>query len=387
VIIQLKKGKELSILRKHPWIFTGAIQNYKDMPMGTWVEVQDAKGKFLANGYSSGGSIALRLMNFEKPKSAKAVWNDNLYKAIQLRKALGLLEDKHNTAFRLVFAEADDCPGLIADYYQGYLVLQFHTLGAYQFKNEILDFFQQQKLISVLAILNKSANTLKEEGASNEVLFGDIPKDIQFIEDGQEQSVSLFEGQKTGTFLDQKENRLKIKQIAKDKKVLNLFSYTGGFSMAALMGGANKVESVDISAKAIDLCNQNIQKLGMANKHESFCMDVFEFLKEKPVDAEVIIVDPPAFAKSMSKRHNAIQAYARLNSEVFKKCKAGTEVFTFSCTQVVSEQQFMGAITSAAIQSGREIKVLSRLSQPIDHPISLYHPEGHYLKGLRLWVV
>jgi 23S rRNA (cytosine1962-C5)-methyltransferase len=388
--IVLKKGKEFSIQRFHPWIFSGAIQSM-DGPVtdGSWIEVQNFKGETLGFGHYQNGSIAARILSFGPNAPSSTFWMQRFYQARNLRKSSSLPAE-HTNAYRLIHAEGDGLPGLVIDYYDGVAVVQAHSIGMHLDRQNIAEGLKDIYDGELKAIYYKSHGTLpgkvRDENTEEYLLgMGVVPHIVQ--EYGNKFYVDWEEGQKTGFFLDQRENRKLLGDFSKDKKVLNTFCYTGGFSVYALQRGATVVHSVDASQKAIDLTRRNLELNGFnTNIHKCFAEDTFDFLKDKNDIYDVIILDPPAFAKHRDARHQAVKGYSRLNTEAMQKIKAGGILFTFSCSQVVDRQLFYDTIVSAAIHAGRQIKVLHHLSQPADHPVSIFHPEGEYLKGLVLYV-
>jgi 23S rRNA (cytosine1962-C5)-methyltransferase len=387
--IVLKKGKEMSIQRFHPWIFSGAIQKKEgDLTDGCWVEVQDFRSNILGFGHYQNGSIAVRMLSFEKNKPDENFWVTKFQKAMATRRASGLPSEVTN-AFRLIHAEGDGLPGLIIDYYDGVAVVQAHDVGMHHDRTHIARALEKS-IEGLKAIYYKSQSTLPgklRDADPNEYLLGMgvVPHIVS--EYNNKFYIDWEEGQKTGFFLDQRENRKLLGQFSKDKKVLNTFCYTGGFSIFALAAGAELVHSVDASEKAIELTKKNLELNAFSPAiHECFAMDTFEFLKDKQDHYDVIVLDPPAFAKHRDARHQAVRGYQRLNAEAMRVIRKGGIIFTFSCSQVVDRQLFYDTIVSAAIQAGRQIKVLYHLSQPADHPVSIFHPEGEYLKGLVLYV-
>lgn len=388
--VVLKRGKEISIQRFHPWIFSGAIQKLEGNPAdGEWVEVLDFKNNTLGFGHYQQGSIAVRMLSFAREAPVSDFWKDKISKAIELRKSAGLPGNATN-AFRMIHAEGDGLPGLIADYYAGVLVMQAHDAGMHLDRFDIAHAFGDCMDKDLRAIYYKSQSTLPgkfRDASADGYLFGE-PITRQIISEYNNKFfVDWQEGQKTGFFLDQRENRKLLGTFSAGKKVLNTFCYTGGFSVYALASGASLVHSVDASKKAIELTADNIALNGFDPQiHACFAADTFEFLNEKRETYDVIILDPPAFAKHRDARHQAVRGYQRLNAEAMRAIAPGGVLFTFSCSQVVDRQLFYDTIVSAAIQAGREISVLHHLSQPADHPVSIFHPEGEYLKGLVLYV-
>lgn len=388
--IILHKHKADAVLRKHPWIFSGAIyQKEKGIEEGDVVEVFDHKGAYLATGHYSNGSIAVRIFSFEQSNDLSGLWRQKIASAWQVRTAAGLTNQSNTNIFRLLFAEGDFVPGLIADWYNGTVVLQAHSLGMYQALPQITEALQSVLGNSLKAIYNKSSNTL--HASSNTTPDGWLygrQDDTIALENGLRFTIDWEQGQKTGFFIDQREHRKLLGHYSNGKKVLNTFCYTGGFSMYALQGGATEVHSVDSSARAMQLTDTNVSLNGFeTNLHHSHTADVFEYLKNSMHHYfDVIVLDPPAFAKNTGARHNAVQAYTRLNALAIEKIKPGGLLFTFSCSQVVTPSLFHGAVVAAAIRCGRQVRVLHHLHQPADHPVSIYHPEGLYLKGLVLHI-
>lgn len=387
--IFLKKGKEFSIQRFHPWIFSGAIQKMEgDTTDGCWVEVLDFKSTTLGFGHYQNGSIAVRMLSFSAQPPGENFWAEKLNRAFKTRIASGLPSATTN-AFRLIHGEGDGLPGLIIDWYDGVAVVQAHSVGMHNDRHQIAAGLQKN-LEGLKAIYYKSQSTLPgkmRDADQDEYLLGMgiVPHIV--LEYGNKFYIDWEEGQKTGFFLDQRENRKLLADFSKGKNVLNTFCYTGGFSIYALNAAAAVVHSVDSSQKAIDLTQKNLDLNGFSpNLHQCFAVDTFDFIKDKQDFYDVIVLDPPAFAKHRDARHQAVRGYQRLNSEAMRIIRAGGILFTFSCSQVVDRQLFYDTIVSAAIQAGRQIKVLHHLSQPADHPVSIFHPEGEYLKGLVLYV-
>lgn len=388
--IVLKKGKEHSIERFHPWIFSGAIHSKNGaLSDGKWVEVQDAKTRTLGFGHFQDGSIAVRVLSFGPSRPGEDFYRKRLERAVSLRASAGLPSSQTN-AFRLVHGEGDGLPGLVVDYYKDSAVVQSHSVGMHEDRFLIGDAIRTVLGETCKAIYYRSqiSSSGKQQLARPaEYLSGKAEMPAVISEYGSQFYVNWEEGQKTGFFLDQRENRELLKIFSQNKTVLNTFCYTGGFSVAALKGGAHTVHSVDVSQKAILLTEQNLQLNGFDSKvNPCLAVDTFEYLKGKESAYEVIVLDPPAFAKHRDARHQAVRGYQRLNTEAMRIIKSGGILFTFSCSQVVDRQLFYDTIVSSAIQSGRQIKVLHHLSQPADHPVSLFHPEGEYLKGLVLYI-
>lgn len=388
--IILKKGKEISIQRFHPWIFSGAIQKIDGaVTEGCWVEVIDFKNQTLGFGHYQNGSIAVRMLSFKSERPSENFWSEKIAAALAVRNSAGL-PDTTTNAFRLIHGEGDGLPGLIVDYYAGALVMQAHSAGMHNDRHDIANALQKVFGNNLISIYYKSQSTLPgkmRDAGQDEYLFGNALTQHIILENNNQFYVDWQEGQKTGFFLDQRDNRKLLGDFTRNKKVLNTFCYTGGFSVYALTTGAVLVHSVDSSQKAIDLTIKNIELNGFNPEvHQCFTADTFDFLKDNENEYEVMILDPPAFAKHRDARHQAVRGYQRLNAEAMRAIKPGGIIFTFSCSQVVDRQLFYDTIVSAAIQSGREIRVLHHLSQPADHPVSIFHPEGEYLKGLVLYV-
>ena len=384
--IFLKRGREASVKRFHPWVFSGAIQSTEgDLADGDWVEVKDYQKETLGFGHYQNGTITVRLLSFSKQKPDESIYKNKIESAFNQRVFTKVIND-HTNCFRLVHGEGDGLPGLIIDIYNGVAVMQAHSLGMHNERHKIAEAMKKALGNSVHVIYYKSQSTLGIK-TENEYLFGMGVVPHVVTEHGNKFFVDWEEGQKTGFFLDQRENRKLLGQMSKGISVLNTFCYTGGFSVYALNAGAALVHSVDASEKAIDLTKKNIELNGFdAQQHECFAIDTFDFLKDKKDKYDLIILDPPAFAKHKDARHQAMKGYQRLNAEAMKIIKPNGIIFTFSCSQVVDKQLFYDTVVSAAIQAGREIKVMQHIGQPADHPVSIYHPEGEYLKGLVLYV-
>jgi 23S rRNA (cytosine1962-C5)-methyltransferase len=385
----LQKGKEVSLLRKHHWVFSGAIaKTDAGIETGNLVSVYSSKNEFLGIGHFAQGSIMVRIISFEDRAIDAAFWVEKLTAAHAVRASLQLTTQEATTVYRLVHGEGDGLPGLIIDYYQGTAVIQAHNLGMHQHVAEIAEGLKAVYGSELKGVYDKSAETLPktEGGLGNEWVWGKAETDL-VNEYGATYKIDWEKGQKTGFFIDQRENRKLVASYAKGKKVLNTFCYSGGFSVLALQEGASEVHSVDISQKAIDLTEENVAlNAGFTGKHESIVADVVKYIREIGDDFDIIILDPPAFAKSLKARHNAVQAYKRLNAEALRKIKPGGILFTFSCSQVVDRRLFANTITAAALESKRNVRILHQLSQPADHPINCFHPETEYLKGLVLYV-
>ena len=415
ITIVLKHKKEESVKRFHPWVFSGAIDKMLDEEgaevqpeEGDWVEVVSKAGDFLGIGQYQIGSIAVRLFTFGNEEFGEEFFLQRLQAAYDLRKSLGLIRPDNN-AFRLVHGEGDGLPGLIIDVYDGTAVMQAHTQGIHYIREALAEDLMRVAGADIRNVYYKSETTLsyksearqtaedgvngyliidgkkvenREEGKALEASISDVA-----IENGLKFHVDWLKGQKTGFFVDQRENRALVEKFSNGRKVLNMFCYTGGFSFYAMRGGAELVHSVDVSQQAINFTNNNV-KLNYPDdpRHEAFCEDAFHYLDRMGDQYDLIILDPPAFAKHRKVLHNALQGYRRLNAKAFEKIQPGGILFTFSCSQVVTKDDFRCAVFSAAAQSGRRVRILHQLHQPADHPINIYHPEGEYLKGLVLYV-
>lgn len=387
--IILKRGKDSSLKRFHPWVFSGAIARMdKDVQEGDTVKVFDNEGNFLAVGHFQFGSIAVRILSFTDIILDEAFLEVRLQSAIEMRCSLGLVR-KDNTAFRLVHGEGDGLPALIIDVYGRTAVIQAHSTGMHLWRKEITKVLVKLMTDDLDCVYYKSDQTLPlNKGLDSEsgYLFGKEKTDLA-LENGLKFHIDWLKGQKTGFFIDQRDNRNLLKSFSKDKKVLNMFCYTGGFSVYALAGGAQLVHSVDSSSRAVELTDANVSlNFSETDKHQSFACDAFKFLGEMTEDYDVVVLDPPAFAKHRQAIHNALKGYIRLNAAALSKMKSGGILFTFSCSQAVSSEQFRQAVFTAAARCNRFVRILHQLHQPADHPINIYHPEGEYLKGLVVYV-
>jgi 23S rRNA (cytosine1962-C5)-methyltransferase len=387
--IILKRGKEESLKRFHPWIFSGAIDLYDDtIEEGDLVSVYSHNGDLLGAGHFQIGSITVRMLTFSDEEINDKFFDKRLAAAYEMRKKLNLLREDNN-AFRLVHGEGDFLPGLIVDIYGHTAVIQAHSPGMHFARNMVAEALTRLPDGLVTSVYYKSDTTLPAKAdldPQNEYLIGAYDTNIA-MENGLKFKVDWLKGQKTGFFVDQRENRSLLERYSKGRKVLNMFCYTGGFSVYALRGGATMVHSVDSSSKAIQLTDENVEmNFPGETRHKSFAEDAFKFLAEMDNDYDVIILDPPAFAKHRSAVKNALIGYRKLNGKALEKIKPGSILFTFSCSQAVSKEQFRLAVFSAAAQTHRKVRILHQLTQPADHPINIYHPEGEYLKGLVLYV-
>ena len=392
----LKKGREESLLRFHPWVFSGAIGQIAGNPAeGDIVGVYASDGNLLACGHYQIGSIAVRVLSFDTSALSPDFYDVMIARALEVRKAVGLAECSGGTnAYRLVHGEGDGLPGLVIDYYDGVCVMQAHSVGMFRAKKQICEALKKAYGDTLKAVYDKSSGTAPFKAGLN-LIDGYVYRAEGFkddeqtvLENGHKFIVNWTEGQKTGFFLDQRENRALVGRYSKGRNVLNLFCYTGGFSIYALAAGARHVDSVDSSAKAMTMVDRNVALNGFdPSLHTSYCADAIEFVKNAPDGKyDLMIVDPPAFAKHRGVLKNALRAYQRLNAAAIAKVAPGGLVFTFSCSQVVDKEAFALAVFSAAASVGRSVRILDRLNQPADHSVNIYHPEGEYLKGLLLYV-
>ena len=389
--IVLKRGKADSLRRFHPWVFSGAIQSLpNNLKEGEIVRVEDASSQFLAVGHYQIGSIAIRILSFEDVVVDDAFWDERLSEALMLRRALNLLRADNNI-FRLVHGEGDRLPGLIVDIYGETAVMQAHSVGMHYARHQIAQSLQRILGKSVTQVYYKSETTLPYKANLEELdgpLLGNASNNNVAVENDLRFHIDWLRGQKTGFFIDQRENRLLLQHYSNKRHVLNMFCYTGSFSVYALRGGAQEVVSVDSSAKAIDLTNANVAlNYPNCDHHKAYAEDAFKFLDKADDAYDLIVLDPPAFAKHKEAVRNALKGYTRLNLQAMRKIKRGGILFTFSCSQAISKDQFRLAVFTAAAQSGRYVRILHQLHQPADHPVNIYHPEGEYLKGLVLEII
>lgn len=389
--VYLKPGKEESLKRFHPWVFSGAIARVEGEPEeGEIVDVYTLKKEFIACGHFQIGSIAVRVLSFVQETIDHEFWVRKLAVAKDLRVALGLIGNPQNNTYRLVHGEGDNLPGLIIDVYNHTAVMQAHSAGMHVYRMEIADALSEVMGDVIENIYYKSETTLPFKAdllsTENGFIKGGSPENVA-MENGLKFHVDWLKGQKTGFFVDQRENRHLLERYAKGRNVLNMFCYTGGFSFYAMRGGANLVHSVDSSAKAIDLTNENVELNFPGDaRHKAYAEDAFKYLDRMGDQYDLIILDPPAFAKHRDALRNALRGYTKLNAKAFEKIRPGGILFTFSCSQVVNKENFRNAVFTAAAQSGRSVRILHQLTQPGDHPVNIYHPEGEYLKGLVLYV-
>lgn len=396
--VYLKRGKDESLLRFHPWVFSGAILHVdKGVEEGEVVRVINSHGDFIAVGHYQMGSIAVRVLSFSDESIDDVFWSKRLASALRVRLTVGLADNPQNNTYRLVHGEGDLLPGLIIDVYGQTAVMQAHSVGMHLCREAIA-----RQLVKVMDgriahVYYKSETTLPGKMRSDEPGMADDGTLSYFIYGGSEDNTAMengllfyvdwLRGQKTGFFVDQRDNRLLLERFAKGRRVLNMFCYTGGFSFYAMRGGAEQVHSVDSSAKAIELTNRNVELNFPGDvRHQAYCEDAFRYLEQAGSQYDLIILDPPAFAKHRGALHNALKGYTRLNQKALQKIQSGGILFTFSCSQVVTKDHFRNAVFTAAAQAGRQVRILHQLHQPADHPINIYHPEGEYLKGLVLYV-
>lgn len=391
-------GKEKAILRRHPWIFSGAVRKIVGNPQeGDIVDVFDAQQQWLAAGHFQNESIICKVLSFDTPdidpENHRMFWVDLIQQAVQYRIRMGFfgqsIDCPDTNVFRLIHAEGDFLPGLVADYYNGVVVLQAHSVGMHRTFGLLVDVIRQvfqEHNLKLVSIFDKSSNTVPG-GSTDGYLWGEEPIEWEICESGNRILINFFEGQKTGFFVDQRENRYLVGQVSQGRRVLNCFGYTGGFSLGALRGGASYVETVDISKKAIELCNRNVSlNYGEQANHKGVVADVLQYLDTVDDQFDVIILDPPAFAKSHRNLKQGLKGYRSINQKALQKIRPGGLLFTFSCSQAVSRDDFQTMIFTAATFAGRKVRIVRQLPHALDHPVSIYHPEGEYLKGLLLYV-
>ncbi len=388
--IYLKRGKEESLLRFHPWIFSGAIDSQDEgIEEGEKVNVFTSAGNFIAMGHYQKGTIAVRVLSFHDNQVEEGFWHEKIRSALEMRKAIGIADNPQNNTYRLVHGEGDGMPGLIVDCYGHTAVMQAHSVGMHKDRHHVARALVDVMDGAINNVFYKSETTLpfiKGDGQENGFLYGGDESDVA-LENGLRFHVDWLHGQKTGFFVDQRENRVLLEKYSQNRNVLNMCCYTGGFSFYALRGGAALVHSVDSSEKAIQLTNDNVAlNFPHDPRHQAFCDDAFKFLDKAERIYDLIILDPPAFAKHRGALHNALKGYTRLNGKAFEMIKKGGVIFTFSCSQVVTKDMFRNAVFTAAAQAKRKVRILHQLHQPADHPINIFHPEGEYLKGLVLYV-
>lgn len=393
--VHLRRGKEESLLRRHPWVFSGAIDHIaegdKALAEGDVVDVITKGGEFIARGHYQIGSIAVRVLTFDEEAIDVEWWEERIAHAKALRESLGMVNNTDTTCYRLVHGEGDLLPGLVVDVYDRTAVLQCHSVGMYHSRLLIAEAIRKAYGEEIEAIYDKSSQTLPfkaDLGAIDGYLWGRSENpDAVVLENGLKFKVNWEEGQKTGFFIDQRVNRDLVRHYSRGRKVLNTFCYTGGFSVAALAGGATEVVSIDLSERAVKLADENVRlNFGQEAKHEAIACNAVEYLKDIDSDYDLIILDPPAFAKHHKVLGNALQGYKKINARALQKIRSGGILFTFSCSQAVSRELFRTTIFTAAAIAGRKVRIIGQLTQPADHPINIYHPEGEYLKGLVVYV-
>ncbi|MBO5672627.1 MAG: class I SAM-dependent rRNA methyltransferase [Alistipes sp.] len=394
-IVALRRGKEESLQRRHPWVFSGAIEKItegsKPLAEGDIVDVVTKQGDFIARGHYQIGSIAVRVLTFDNEAIDQQWWDNRIAKAKELREAIGMVGNSSTTCYRLIHGEGDLLPGLVVDIYGSTAVVQCHSVGMYHSRHAIVEAIRKAYGELIEAIYDKSSQTLPykaELGAIDGYLWGRNPeKENVVLENGLKFKVNWEEGQKTGFFIDQRENRDLVRQYSRGRRVLNTFCYTGGFSVAALAGGATEVVSIDLSERAVKLADENMKlNFGEDAPHQAIACNAVEYLKDIDEDFDLIILDPPAFAKHHKVLGNALQGYKKINVRALQKIRPGGILFTFSCSQAVSRDLFRTTIFTAAAIAGRRVRIIGQLTQPADHPIDIYHPEGEYLKGLVVYV-
>jgi hypothetical protein len=388
--IYLKHRKEESLKRFHPWVFSGAIHHMDEgIAEGDTVRVITADGNCIAVGHYQLGTITVRVLSFDDIAIDDSFWQQRMQSALAMRESIGVANNPNNNTYRLIHGEGDNLPGLIIDCYGTTAVMQAHSVGMHVCREQICKALVEVMGDRIKNVYYKSETTLPfkaELGQENGFIYGHTDNNTA-VENGLSFHVDWLKGQKTGFFVDQRENRSLLEHYAKGKSVLNMFCYTGGFSVYAMRGGANIVHSVDSSAKAIELTNHNVaMNFPNDNRHEAFCEDAFKYLDDNDKKYDLIVLDPPAFAKHRMALHNALKGYIRLNIKGLQRIKPGGILFTFSCSQAVSKENFRNAVFTAAAQAGRNVRILHQLHQPADHPVNIYHPEGEYLKGLVLYV-
>ncbi len=387
--VVLKSGRDRSLKRSHLWIFSGAIKKIEGNPEdGDIVEVFSNAGEYLATGHFQNGSIMVRIFSFVQTSADKEFWKQKLAGAINYRRKLGFFDNHETNVFRLIHGEGDQLPGLIIDYYNGVVVFQCHSVGMYRHRLLFAEIIKDLPGIEVKVIYDKSDSTLNSADQDSVPKFLDGDTKTAFVSEyGNRFEIDFREGQKTGFFIDQREHRKLLGKFCNGKRVANVFSYSGGFSVYAVRGGATLIDSVDVSGKAIDLAKKNMElNFGKQEGYRYFVQDAFDFFKGSNERYDVIVLDPPAFAKHRQALINALKAYRRINEAALRNIRPGGILFTFSCSQVVTKDDFRKAVFSAAANTVRNVRIMHQLTQPADHPINIYHPEGEYLKGLVLFV-
>lgn len=386
----LAPGKEKAVMRRHPWIFSGAVRKRVGKPeAGDLVDVLGSDGQWLAVGHFQEDSIICKVLSFESEVVDESFWRERLRQAVEYRRRLGFFDEQqmeHTNVFRLVNGEGDYLPGLIADYYHGVVVLQAHSVGMHRMFGLLTELLKEVLGKDVVSVFDKSKATLPGGGSEDGYLWGEEPEEWEIVEDDNRMLINFYEGQKTGFFVDQRENRHLVGTVSGGKKVLNCFGYTGGFSLGALRGGAAYVETVDISKKAIELCDRNVAMNFPEGKHKGVVADVLKYLDTVSDQFDVIILDPPAFAKNHRNLQQGLKGYRNINQKAMEKIRPGGLLFTFSCSQAVSKEDFQTMAFTAAANAKRKVRIVRQLPHAMDHPVSIFHPEGEYLKGLLLYV-
>ncbi len=386
----LAPGKDKAVLRHHPWIFSGAVRKRVGDPQeGDIVDVLGSDGQWLASGHFQDDSIICKVLSFDTPdidpEQHPDFWRERVLQAVQYRRRLGFFDLSDTNVFRLVHAEGDFLPGLVADYYNGVLVLQAHSVGMHRTFPFLTQLFAEE--LPLKSVFDKSSTTIPGGGVEDGYIWGEEPEEWEICEDGNRLLINFFEGQKTGFFVDQRENRHLVASLSRGHRVLNCFGYTGGFSLGALKGGAEYVETVDISKKAIDLCNRNVLlNFGPDAPHKGVVADVLHYLDTVSDQFDLIILDPPAFAKNHRSLQNGLKGYRNINQKAMEKIRPGGLLLTFSCSQAVSRDDFQTMCFTAAANAHRRVRIVRQLPHAMDHPVSIYHPEGEYLKGLLLYI-
>ena len=385
--LYLKEGKEKSLYRRHPWVFSGAVKKIEGKPtVGDLVDIYDCQKQYLATGHFQNESIIVKILSFDTPNIDYAFWKERFEQAINYRKRFGFFDNPNSNVFRLVNGEGDFMPGLIADYYNGIVVLQAHSEGMHQNFSLFTDVLRELLGEKLVAVFDKSSSTLPSGDSTDGYIWGATPEEWEIKEDENKFIINFYEGQKTGFFIDQRENRALVSSLSEGKRVLNTFGYTGGFSLSALRGNAMYVETVDISKKAIALCDRNVSLNFNNANHKSVALDVLHYLSEIESNYDIIILDPPAFAKNHRSLQQGLKGYKNINQRAIEKIKPGGLIFTFSCSQAVSKEDFQTMVFTAAANANRKVRIIKHLPHAIDHPVSIYHPEGEYLKGLLIYV-
>lgn len=383
----LRPGKEKAIMRRHPWIFSGAISKQIGKPQdGDLVDVYSATNDFLATGFFQNESIMVKVLSFETSVIDEIFWKERISRAVEYRKSFGFFDNPETNVFRLINGEGDFLPGMIVDYYNGVVVMQAHSRGMYNVMKTLSGLIVEELGEKVVSVFDKSSATVPGPKTQDGYIWGIEPEEWEIKEWGNRMLINFFEGQKTGFFVDQRENRRLVGELSKGKRVLNTFGYTGGFSLGALRGGAEYVETVDISKKAVALCERNVELNFPNSNHKAVAADVLQYLDTVDDGFDIIILDPPAFAKNHRNLQQGLKGYKNINQKAMEKIRTGGLLFTFSCSQAVSADDFQTMVFTSAANAGRKVRIVKKLPHAVDHPVSIYHPEGEYLKGLLLYV-